>query len=194
MMKRKLGPAVMIPLGLLWLGGVGLASRAVMDDERRAGPETVATGQWPAASGLRLDGPTLVMVAHPKCPCTAASLDQLADVASRVPFRGYLLFVRPDDLPTSWAHNSLWSRSSEIPGLTPIDDPGGRLADLFGGATSGQVFLYDRQGALRFSGGITPGRGVSGDSAGRDSLLAWLRNGAAQFARTPVYGCPVASR
>ena len=47
----------------------------------------------------------------------------------------------------------------------------------FGSATSGQTLLYDGDGALRFSGGITGSRSHAGDNAGRRSLVALL-NGA----------------
>jgi hypothetical protein len=49
--------------------------------------------------------------------------------------------------------------------------------------------VYDRSGALRFSGGITDGRGHEGDNAGLFSVLDLVRSGKSAVAATPVYGC-----
>ena len=42
------------------------------------------------------------------------------------------------------------------PGVTSWDDAGGKLAQRFGVLTSGHVLLYDTDGRLLYSGGITP--------------------------------------
>jgi hypothetical protein len=57
--------------------------------------------------------------------------------------------------------------------------------------TSGQTVLYDNEGALLFSGGITGARGHAGDNAGRTSLVELLNRGAAGRSRTSVFGCPL---
>ena len=46
----------------------------------RPGGDPEAPARWPEASALvrNADGPTLVLFAHPKCPCTDASLAELA--------------------------------------------------------------------------------------------------------------------
>lgn len=133
------------------------------------------------------------MAAHPKCPCTRASLDELAAILTRSPkpVTCYVLFWRPPELPGAWARTSLWDKASEIPGVMPVDDVGGREALRFGATTSGQVFLFDRAGALRFSGGLTSARGAVGDSAGATSLSRYLQTGTLPFSRTPVFGCPL---
>lgn len=186
---------LILALGLVWLGGVGLAIRSIMAVERTAGQEATVTASWPAKTTLQRpsEGAMLVMVAHPKCPCTRSSLQQLAWIVSRSrrPIKGYVLFTRPADQTPSWARTALWDQAAEIAGITPIEDVAGREAEVFGGLTSGHVLLYDARGQLRFSGGITSGRGVAGDSAGADSILAWLRTGAGPFERTPVFGCPL---
>jgi hypothetical protein len=131
------------------------------------------------------------MVAHPRCPCTGASLDALSEVILKgpAPLRGYIVFLRPEGLPSSWAHTPLWEQARTIPGMIPVEDPEGRDAGLFGATTSGHVFLYDAQGTLQFSGGITSSRGAHGSSAGQDSILSLMAQKPCGFSRTPVFGC-----
>ena len=49
--------------------------------------------------------------------------------------------------------------------------------------------LYDIQGRLLFSGGITSARGHEGDSAGLQRISSLLRTGKADRSDAPVYGC-----
>ncbi len=70
-----------------------------------------------------------------------------------------------------------------------IRDDGALMAAAFGAETSGQVFLYDAQGSLRFSGGITESRGHVGDNAGRAAVEQLLQGKAPVKTRTPVFGC-----
>ena len=193
--RIRFGPGVFLGLGCLWLAALSLGTNSLMAGDRRPGRETSAPGVWPRESTLLPfpDGTMSVLIAHPKCPCTQASLDQLAQIVSRSPrpLRGYVLFSRPAAVPSSWARTALWDRVSEIPGFTPLEDVDGREAHRFGAATSGHFLLYDSKGALRFSGGITSARGAQGESAGMNSALAYLTTGACPFSRTPIFGCPI---
>ena len=56
-------------------------------------------------------------------------------------------------------------------------------------STSGQTLLFDRDGDLIFSGGITGGRGHSGDNAGRDAIVSLVESGESTLDETPVFGC-----
>lgn len=82
----------------------------------------------------------------------------------------------------------LSDRLSKIPDLVIHRDSGRKEADLFGAATGGHVFFYSPEGALVFEGGITPGRGHEGVSAGQQLILAALE-GSATIASTDVFGC-----
>jgi hypothetical protein len=187
--------ALWVLLGVLWLGAVtaGLASLAAYDN--RPGVAAVASARWPAGSRLVLDGarPTLVMLAHPRCSCTRASLGELAELMARSPRRpkAYLVFVKPGPVGATrgWDQTDLWDQASRIPGVTVVRDDDGREAALYGAETSGQTFLYGPDGALLFSGGTTGARGHPGDNAGRASLLAILRQDAPVRRTTSVFGC-----
>jgi hypothetical protein len=154
---------------------------------------------WPADTALARasDGPTLVMLAHPRCVCTRASLMELAEVLARAETkpRTYVLFLRPREFADGWEHTALWRQATALPGTTAVKDDGGLEARRFGAETSGQTMLYGRDGALLFSGGITGARGHAGDNAGRAALLSLLRPASiAQRALTRVFGCSLFSR
>ena len=68
-------------------------------------------------------------------------------------------------------------------------DNDGIEARRFGSSASGQVLLYNPQGKLLFSGGITASRGHSGDNDGRTAIVALLTQGQAAKDETPVFGC-----
>ena len=78
--------------------------------------------------------------------------------------------------------------ASTIPGVTIVRDDDGVEAARFH-ASSGATVLYDTQGRLLFSGGITSARGHEGDSAGLQRISSLLRTGKADRSDAPVYGC-----
>jgi hypothetical protein len=151
--------------------------------------------QWPAASQMQLAGdkPTLVMLAHPKCDCTRASLGELRQVMSRFSDRvaAHILLVRPFGSPASWVSSSSanWALASSIPGVDVCEDVDGAEAARFGAETSGEVVLYSPHGRLLFRGGITGVRGHEGDNVGLQRLMAALTSPSAQLAESKVFGC-----
>ncbi len=182
-------------IGCTWLALVAGVSSAFMRIDRRPGPERAVSSRWPGESRLDRPGdrPTLVLVAHPKCPCTKATLEQLARILTRTagPVRGYALFTRPADLGAGWARTAAWDQAAELPGFTSVDDVDGVEALRFGATTSGHVFVYDAGGTLRFSGGLTAARATEGRSTGMTAVLEVLRGATPAFSRTPVFGCPL---
>ncbi len=158
-----------------------------------------AAARWPAASAIaRVPGePTLVMLVHPRCPCSRASLSELNQVMNREgSATATVVFVLPEGVDDAWAHGESWDRAHEIPRTTVFVDRGGVEARRFGVAASGHTLLYDAAGALVFSGGVTGARGHEGDNAGRQGLLAALAasavGGDGEAARARVYGCALA--
>jgi hypothetical protein len=156
--------------------------------------------QWPIASRISPSSSyfTLVMVIHPHCPCSRASIGELSTLLahSRGRLLAFVVFVEPPGFGESWTKTDLWSSAGLIPGVTRIIDRGTE-ANLFGAATSGQTMVYDRRGRLLFSGGITAARGHFGDNAGVSAIVALIHNPASHRLalpivhedKTPVYGC-----
>jgi hypothetical protein len=177
----------------LWVGALGFGLDAVRRYESTPGQVGLTPPLWPAVSHIRPDPnrATLIMLVHPQCSCTRASLDELNAVMNRVQGRAaaWILFVKPTGVEGGWERTATWSEAKRIPGVTVLTDPDGVEATRFGALTSGHVVLYDRTGHLMFSGGITGARGHEGDNSGQQSLLAFLSEGTAQGHRHAVYGC-----
>ena len=178
-----------------WLLAVGSGFARLWSYSLAPGVAADAPPIWPPDSPIpRQTGvPLLVMIAHPECPCTRASIGELSRLVadSPVALSVAVVFVMPRDRVAAWQASDLWRSAVAIPSVSAFADADGREARRFGSATSGQTFLYDGRGRLRFSGGITAARGHAGDNAGRHAILAILDRTATDEARTPVFGCPL---
>jgi hypothetical protein len=185
-------------LGICWLCAVAAGLWVVRAYDNAPGVSADAPIRWPAGTRLvpASSGPTLVMLAHPMCPCTRASLDELAEALARTngAAKTYVLFIRPAGFTDGWERTDLWQRAVAIPGVTPVRDDQGIEAARFGTVTSGQTLLYGADGALLFSGGITGSRGHAGDNDGRAGLIAQLTRTGRGQTRTSVFGCPLFAR
>lgn len=150
---------------------------------------------WPAGSRISFDAgrPNLVVFAHPRCPCTRATLGELEILMARCQGRlgAQVWFITPPEAEVDWTDTALWRTASLIPGVTVHRDDGMAEARRFGAGTSGQTLLFDRSGELLFQGGITGSRGHSGDNPGRSAVVALLDENPAPGIRTPVFGCPL---
>lgn len=182
-------------LSILWLFLAGAGLWFVAEYENTPGVAAAPFARFPAKSQIkRVPGrPTLVMLAHPHCPCTRASIGELELLMAQTHGRltTYVLFLRPPGFTDDWEKTDLWQTASEIPDVEVVQDTDGKEAGFFNAATSGQTFLYDAGGRLLFKGGITSARGHSGDNAGRSAIVALLNEGEAEQTETAVYGCPL---
>lgn len=179
----------------LWLASAAIGLWSLWAYDNTAGVAATAADRWPAATRLEraTDKSTLVLLAHPQCSCTPASIGELGEVLARVrtPPRTYVVFMKPASFADGWERTALWQAAAGLPNVTVVRDDDGVEAREFGGATSGQTFLYDREGALQFSGGITSARGHAGDNPGRAALISLLDRLATNHRRTKVFGCPL---
>lgn len=161
-----------------------------------AGPTGAPPERWPEASRLeRAAGEhTLVMVVHPRCSCTRASIRELSLLMTRLHGRlsAYVLFVKPEGAADHWERTDLWTSASIISGVTVVGDARGEEAARFGAVTSGHVYLFRPDGALVFNGGITPSRSHQGDNVGRERIESLVRHGRAERDESAVYGCAIA--
>ena len=189
----KHGVVASVALGFMWLVATASGMALVWDYEYSPGDPATAPARWPAASRLERspDRATLVLMAHPHCPCTRASVRELEHVMARLQGRvtAHVLVVRPRDAPDGWEQTDLWRSAADIPGVDVVRDDDGAEMGRFGALTSGQVVLYDPAGRLLFAGGITASRGHEGGNAGRDAIVALVTGTDAAPRATPVFGC-----
>jgi hypothetical protein len=180
-------------LAALWVAGLGVGGWSLTKYGNEAGVAGTAPADWPGQSGLtRRPGlPTLVMLVHPQCPCTRATVDELAGLMAHAQGKlvAHVLFAKPDGAPPDWNRGGLWNAVSAIPGVHVQCDEGGMEARRFGAETSGQTMLFDPAGRLIFRGGITAARGHAGPNAGSAAVAALLHELKAPIEETRVYGC-----
>lgn len=185
-------------LAAAWIGVVALGVSSALRYEMTAGAAGESPVYWPASSGLvrSADRPTLVMFAHPHCPCTRASLSELLALASSSGLRVRILvvFLEPREFGGDWEESDLWRTARSIPGATVFCDSGGVECERFGARTSGETLLYDTNGRLMFHGGLTASRGHEGDNAGLSAVEGLLAGELNSPQRTPVFGCALQAR
>jgi hypothetical protein len=177
----------------LWLGGAITGLWVVWAYDNTPGTAAVPHKHWPSDTKLARSRtqPTLVLLAHPQCFCTRASLAELAEVLGRARHapKTYVVFLKPSGFADGWEKTDLWRTAAALPNVTVLRDDDGREMQRFGAVTSGQTFLYDVDGELIFSGGITGARAHAGDNAGRAALLALLDRKEPRSRATSVFGC-----
>jgi hypothetical protein len=179
--------------GILWVSLLIVGFLFLAREEFTAVKASLPVTLFPRSSAVRLvsDKPTLVLFAHPHCPCTRASLHELdgllAETQNRVSVT--VVFTIPDGVPGDWEQGDLWNSAKSIPGLRVIRDQGGVEAHRFDVEGSGHVLLYAPSGKLLFSGGITASRGHEGSNMGRSAIVSFILDGHSPVSHTPVFGC-----
>jgi len=185
-----------LAFGVVWVLALALGFTLLWKYKMRPGEADGAPATWPIESRIarRPDRATLVLFAHPECPCTRASLAELARLLARFEDRltADVVFLRPSDVGAAWDGSDLWRTASAMPGVTAVRDDDGVEAVRFRATTSGAAVLYDARGRLLFRGGLTSARGHEGDSAGLQRISSLLRTGQADRSDAPVYGCSLA--
>ncbi len=185
-------------LTVIWLGVVGIGLSSMWEYQATPGEVNKSPTNWPADSRIErnTERPTLVVFAHPRCPCTRASIRELSRIMTHCRERvdTHVLFFKPSGFSADWEKTDLWLSAEAIPGVSVAGDEDGSEAMRFRAATSGYSLLYDPDGRLLFSGGITGSRGHSGDNAGRSAIESLLMNGVADQKQTFVFGCPLLGR
>ncbi len=184
-------------VAIVWLAIVIAGTVRMITHSGAPGTPGAPPSEMPLESGISLTPgvPTLVMFAHPHCPCTRASVGELAKLVaiSTSPVNTHVFFVKPAGTAADWEKSDLWRTAAAIPGVTIHADQFGEEAFRFRSQTSGDIALYDSRGHLQFHGGITIARGHAGDSLGRIAIENLLGNVQPKLVETPVFGCSLFS-
>jgi len=193
--RERLGSTtLLLMLICTWAVGVGVGVHWLWSYAQVPGSQGELS-VWPTASQIEptKNQPMLLMFAHPRCPCTRASIRELERLMAKFPGQAatYLVFTEPDGLADDWSWTQL--EIGNLPGIRVLDDPGGREAKLFAAQTSGLTLLFSSQGELLFQGGITASRGHEGANDGIAALKRLINNQNSPVERTPVFGCPLQS-
>jgi hypothetical protein len=181
----------------LWLAMVVAGFGWLATYETRPGRMGDVSQSWPEASRLERDSRrwNLVMFLHPRCPCSAASLEELGELtaAHASELRACVVFCKPQGVPAKWEQTATWTQAATLAGIVRTSDENDGERRAFGALTSGEVFLYDPSGRLRYRGGITSARGKAGPSEGREVIESLLTGEEPARREGPVFGCPLTS-
>jgi hypothetical protein len=181
-MSRWSRPALLAGVVLVWSAVAVLGFHAMFAHATEAGEVADSPERWPAGTRLsRGSGVTIAMFVHPDCPCSRASLSELAAVARISSVTLDIVIAGPDA-------GGIWDDAGRIAGAVRIVDDG-REAARFGALTSGYTVVYDRAGRRRFAGGITGSRGHVGDNVGRDTVQRIVDGLDPQVRSHSVFGC-----
>jgi hypothetical protein len=185
--------ALLATVVALWLSTVAVGFVRLRSYQSQPGVSASSTSRWPEHCAIerRPNLPTLLVFAHPQCPCTRATISELERVAASCVDRLQIVvaFLELPELGEQWTRTDLWNSAAAIPGVEVRADRDGALARSFHAETSGQTLLFDAAGRLVFEGGITGSRGHAGDNAGEDAVVAFAHGTSPECAATPVFGC-----
>ena len=180
----------------MWILATGFGLHLLLSYKGKAGASGQPPSTWPANELISVSSPKplLVMFAHPRCPCTKASLAELEQLIASAnnQFEATVVFFEPKGASKAWSSTALIDQARLIPGLRILFDLDGDLARRFAIETSGHTLVYGADGNLLFSGGITGSRGHLGDNTGFAAVSKIITNHSIQLARTtttPVFGC-----
>jgi len=148
---------------------------------------------WPSESKLQreIGKPTLLVFAHPRCPCTRASFGELERILTHINDKvsTHVVFYHPKNFSADWVKADLWQTSQKMAVSSVSIDSDGEEIRHFRPKTSGQVYLYSADNRLIYSGGITGSRGHEGDNDGRTAILSWVLDKQLITPDTFVFGC-----
>src|SRR3954470_24947525 len=114
----------------IWGLGLVVGAPALWRYSMTPGRSGQAPTHWPATVPIPFHPgrSTLVMLAHPRCPCTRASLSELARLTARGDADVWVLFLRPEGAQAGWEKTSLWDTAAAIPGVHVLADMDGAAA------------------------------------------------------------------
>lgn len=173
---------------ICWLALIGFGFKLWEEyDSNPGGEEADAVAAETDRAGIRIE-----LYMHPLCPCTRASLEALGSLLACNPGTpARVWFVKPAGTADGWDSSGLWTTAAAIPAVEVVRDADGRSARLAGAETSGLAVVLDGAGNTLFRGGLTRGRGRTGDAEGLRAVNAILAGREPETRRTPVFGCPL---
>lgn len=182
---------VVVLLVLAWIALVGAGMGAMEFKSLASGAQGAPRDLH--ASEFASDRMTLIVAIHPRCPCSPATLENLARMATRcgdgLACR-VLMFV-PEGADDPWRRGRCWDAARLVPGVEIAEDIEGAAARRLGAFTSGAAVLLDRDGSVRFTGGLTSARGHAGENRITQSIVDIVQGRPGDVTRAPVFGCAI---
>ena len=179
-----------------WLTMVGCGMGLLLAHGTTAGTVGAVPPRLPAPVMAALtpasDRPLVLVFAHPQCPCLPSTVTELRrTLADAPPVDLRVIVYTPRNPPQDWDPQKAAALPSQLPMARCHADLDGALAANLGALTSGHVQVFGPDGLLRFSGGVTAGRGHVGDNGAARAFGKSLSALPIETSRTAVFGCPI---
>lgn len=177
--RRVLG---VVTACLAWAGCLGFGWHAAMVYDTTPGKQAARAplGQAAQKSAFRC-----VVVAHALCPCTRATLRGIKAAIETYPndFECEIVFagMSPDG-------SENLDIAESIPGAKVTRMSASDAAKKFDAHTSGQTYIFDRNGKEIYSGGVTSQRGLD-DPRYALEIFKEIYEGGLKVKPLSVYGC-----
>ena len=118
-----------------WLAINVIGFAFVLQYETTPGVAAHSPTTWPPATAIsRQPGVnTLILAVHPHCPCTRATLGELASIMAHTDRRlqACVLFLTPANCDPDWEKTDLWRTARAIPNTTVVSDFNGLQSSRF---------------------------------------------------------------
>lgn len=176
-------------MGVVWaVLAVSVIAGALEYDSRPGEPPLRLPDATVAGPGLW----SLILMIHPDCPCTKATMRNLSTIleSTRIPIKAEIVAAMPEGYKGPRANLAI-ARSIVKSDLVVMSESS--ASERFGARTSGHLFVFDPDRNLVYSGGLTPARGAEDAS----SSLKWFQALVTQYpvaSSGPTFGCPLAAR
>ena len=104
--------AIVVAAVMLWVSAVGFGVQALLRYSNTPGQLAAPPSNWPRGAGIRPEPgrATLIVFAHPQCPCSRATIGELALIMAQRPkdFAAYVVFYSPRSKGNDWTRTELW--------------------------------------------------------------------------------------
>ena len=101
----------------LWSAIIGIGEYILLNYEKTPGVLANAPSQWPSGTSIERhpNFMTLLMFVHPHCPCTRASIGELAILMAhcRSRLRADVIFLKPEKFTEDWAKTDIFQMGVE---------------------------------------------------------------------------------
>src|SRR4051812_19835544 len=94
-----------------WLAAACIGIAMLTAYSNIPGPASRTSADWPAGTRLELNrtGATLIVFAHPQCPCSRATVGELEkiEVLNHGELQTYVVFIEPQSVGDDWDDTDL---------------------------------------------------------------------------------------
>ena len=180
----------------VWLIAISTGLYFLYQYQNKNGELGTSSSHWIESSNIHFEENknNVLMFLHPYCPCSRASLNELAKILSHKikPSTVKIILAKPESKDSNWVYESPLYKITKELNFQSLIDKNSHESKLFEAKTSGLVLIFNKDKKLMFRGGITDSRGHEGDNKGAQKALTILQSISSQsLEEFFVFGCEI---